>query len=250
MERTKKVSNEKGVRGVGALVKLDGNKVRIDFENGEPAHIVVSQETIPQILLDVIEKLPVNAKTGVDATLDITGTKILFAKPLNGTFDLKFIKFWAKEGENPVMETKDGKKGTTYRQFSAVLEVQKITGSKSELWKGARFTVFFFDKFDKNEDGNLTVQTGSESADFLNDFMDVIGAGKHQIKASENPLPEIEKIALAEDITFSGDVRRTVSKKSGELYANVVSFNTYNMGEIDLASLDENVDDVHPALAE
>lgn len=227
MKRGKPESTAKGKRGVGSLVKLAGDKVRMDFEDGTEIGVVISEETVPEILRKVLAKAPDNAKINVDITFDEAQTKIMFVKPLTGTYDFKFIKFWAAEGAKPTIEIKEGKGKKPYGQFSASLEIQKKTGSKFDLWNGCRFSVFFFDSFGKDEDGNLLVLSKGESSDFLNDFMDVIGAGSQTIPYSENPLPAIEEIALAEGRIFSCDVRKTVSKKDGQSYANVVMFNTY-----------------------
>ena len=254
MERGKKTSYEKGKHDVGNLVKLDATKCRVDFEDGSSANITISTETVPEILLKVLEKMPNNSKVGVDLTLDTTEKQILWVKPLVGTFDFKLVKFYAPEGSLPVIITKLGADGKPYGQFSAVVEVQKVTGSKGELWLGCRYNVQFYNKFMKNEDGNLVVAPTGASADFLNDFMDVTGAGEHKIPYSENPLPEIEKIALQENRTFSADVRKVVTKK-GERYANVVMFNTYTPTlDFEMAEVEEAfptpTETVHPVLVE
>lgn len=222
-----KAKNEKGARDVGKIIKVSDTKVRVEFEGGEVFPIEVSETTVPKILIDVLRNKKVGVSLPVDVTLDSTNTKILFVKPLTGTFDLKFIKFYAKENTPPVIETHT-KGNNTYGSFSAVLEVQNITGGKSTNWRGARFNVMFFDSFGQDEDGNLLVESKGEASDFLNDFMDAIGVGNHTIPYSENPLPEIEKIALEESRIFSGDIRRVVSKK-GERFANVVYFHTYSL---------------------
>lgn len=256
MKRGKDTSNEKGKRGVGNLIKLDEQKLRIDFEDGDKTPITISVETVPEILLNVLKKMPNNSKVGVEVTLDISGEKILFVKPLVGTFDLKFVKFYAPEGSLPAPETKMGKGNKPYKQFSAVLEVQNITGKKSDMWKGVRYNVMFFDNFGKDEDGNLLVLAKGDNSDFLNDFMDASGAGFHEIPFSENPLPEIEKIILMEDKVISADVRKTVSKDL-KSYANIVTFNTYDLaGDFEEVGFTEEVkpeepkEEIHPALKE
>jgi len=251
MLRGKPQSNEKGQRGVGSLVKLSANKVRMDFDAAEPVGLEVSETTIPEILLKVINKMPDNAKVSIECTLDITGTKIMFARPLVGTFDFKLIKFYAPEGQQPVMETKVGKGGKAYRQFSAIVEILRKTGAKSDLWKGARYNIFFFDSFGKNEKGDLLVLSKGEASDFLSDFLDATGVGTHTIPYSENPLPAIERIALEEEVVFSASVKGVVNKK-GETYANVVMFN-YTPAEswTDEEAVDESFpksETVHSAL--
>lgn len=240
MKRAKPESTAKGKRGVGSLVKLAGNKVRMDFEDETQIGIEVSEETVPEILRKVLAKMPDNAKISVDITFDEPQTKILFVKPLTGTYDFKFIKFWATEGQKPAIEQKKGKGNKPYGQFSASLEIQKKTGSNSDNWHGVRFSVFFFDSFGKDEDGNLLVLSKGDNSDFLSDFMDVIGLGNATIPYSENPLPAIEELAIAEGRIFSADVRKTVSK-DGQSYSNVVMFNTY---------VDDDFEEVYPELTE
>lgn len=263
MRRGKPESTDKGKHGVGSLVRLSPTKARIDFDDKTQSPIEVSDETFPEILLNVFNKMPENAMISVDITLDTSGTRVMFARPLMGTFDFKFKKFYAPKDQKPAIEIKTGKGDKAYGQFSAVLEVQKKTGAKNNLWKGAQYSVFFFDAFGKDEDGNLLVLSKGDNSDFLSDFLDAVGVGSQNIPYSENPLPTIEELALAEARIFSGDVRKVTNK--GKSYANVVMLNTF-MGteEFDLSDdypeTDEtdglseaqkaNVEIIHPALSD
>lgn len=253
-QRVKKETANKGFRGTGSLVKLSSTRCRVDFETGEQKPIEISETSVPEILNTVLEKMPDNAKVNVEVTLDDTETKIMFVRPLTGTFDFKFVKFYAPRDQPPVIEVKKGKGNSTYGLFSAVLEVQKKSGAANELWKGARYNVFFFDKFAKTDDGKLAVYAdGTDNANLLNDFLDVIGVGSQDIEYSTNPLPQIEKLALQLDKVFSADVRKTVAK-DGSAYANITMFHTSLGDEFDFDKVEEKelpeANTTHPALDE
>jgi hypothetical protein len=189
---------EKGERGLAMAVKLPGNKLRMDFESGKTFHIEVSKETLPENF--PWDKMSDNKKKHVSATMNEKGDKVLFINPASGTFKMKLQKFVAKEGQEPVAETKPGKKGKDYKQFAVLLEI--VEGS----WKGTVYWKPFYPNFAPDEDGNLAVSGQGSGSDALYDFLQATGVGNHLIKYSDNPLPEIQRIALQEGKVFEAVV--------------------------------------------
>lgn len=193
----------KGRRGLAELVRLSADKVRIDFEKTEKLaeesfNLIVSfgeDGTIPEYV--PVRKMKDNAKIRVSATMNEDGTALLFAVPASGEFDAKLDKFNAPEGQEPVAETKPGKKpGTSYKTFSVLIEI--ISG----VWKGAKYFYSMYPNFGRDDDGNLAVSGSGSGSDALFDFMEATGLVEQTIPFSENPLPELQKLALEENRAF------------------------------------------------
>lgn len=222
--RVKNDSFAKGRRGLATLVKLSETNARIDFEKieankGYPEQPAVSYElkvsygedgTIPDYI--PLKKIKPNGRISLSATMNEDGSKILYAVPASGYFEAKFAQFVTKtEGEAPVMETKQGKKNS-YRTFAALLE---ITGGnwngltiKDGVWKGAKYYHALYDNFAENPDGGLAVKGSGSGSDNLADFLDAVVGGGEQIEFSENPLPEIQKVAYEMDTRFNINVAK------------------------------------------
>lgn len=193
----------KGRRGLAELVRLDADRVRIDFEKTEkleaesfPLKVSFGEDgTIPEYV--PVKKMKDNAKVRVSATMNEDGSALLFAVPASGEFDAKLDKFNAPEGQEPVAESKPGKKaGTFYKTFSVLIEI--TTG----VWKGAKYFYSMYPNFGKDEDGNLAVAGSGSGSDALYDFMEATGLIAQTFPFSENPLPELQKAALEENREF------------------------------------------------
>lgn len=193
----------KGRRGLAELVRLNEGMIRIDFEKtekleAESFNLKVSygeDGTVPEYV--PVKKMRDGAKIRVSATMNEDGTALLFAVPASGEFDAKLDKFNATDGNEPVAETKPGKKsGTSYKIFSVLIEIT------SGVWKGAKYFYSMYPNFGKDEGGMLAVAGSGSGSDALYDFMEATGVVEHEIPFSENPLPEIQKIALEENRQF------------------------------------------------
>lgn len=221
---TSKESSEKGRRGIAKLVRLSESNARIEFEKVEanknypevPAvtyEIKVSfgeEGTIPDYV--PFKLLKNNQAMSLSATMDAQGTKILFAVPASGYFEAKFDTFLTKEKDAPIVwETKKGAKNT-YRQADCLIEV---TGGqwngvaiREGVWAGAKYWYRLYDNLTANVDGGLAVKGSGDGSNNLADFLDAVVGGGEQIQFSENPLPEIQRVAKEEDRRFYVNVAK------------------------------------------
>jgi len=195
---------EKGRRGLADVTKLNDTMLRVDFEatekeKAESFSVKVTEDSIPEYF--PFKNMKVNGKTKVSATMNDKGDKILFANPANGEFEGHFNKMPCPEGQQPAPETKPGKKGKDYKQFAVLIEVDAMVGTKA-LWKGCNYWKPFYPNFGKDEDGNLAVAGQGSGSDALYDLLEATGVNEHTIPFSENPLPEIQTIAQAENRKF------------------------------------------------
>lgn len=254
MKRVKGTSNfeEKGRMGLAYAVKLSATTMRVDFEATEttksasfPINVVQGTEdrTIPDYF--PFNGLKINGKLGIKATMNVDGTKLLFATPSSGDFQLKFEKFPSAENTPPAPETHPGKKaGTTYQAFGAMFEIAE------GRWKGAKFFSRFYPNFAPDEDGLLAVSGTGDGSNKLFDFLQVTGVSEHVIKYSENPLPEIQEIAQKEGRIFKGIVQKgwidtlTENLDEEDLFEDVPNATP----ETVVSEAEEDVDDIHPAL--
>lgn len=186
-------SIEKGERGLATLTKLDGNRARLDFiETGNSFNVAVDQTgerpTLPANVPYGAMKL--NGSIQVSATMAKDEPTVLFCNPASGEFKVKFLNFTAPENTPPSPETRQGKKaGSTYRVFSILQEV--IEGR----WKGSKLWSQLYANFG-NSDGELAVSGAGSGSDNLQDFLDATCGGEWTtLSYSENPLPEIQKLA-------------------------------------------------------
>ena len=210
---------EKGRRGVADIVRLSADNMRIDFSENEelkqPAesfNVVVSfgeDGTVPDYF--PFKKMKDGQRIDASVTMNADGSKILFAVPANGYFEVKFDQFVVTTKDAPpVIETKKGKKNT-YGQFACLFEINggdwqglKI---KDGVWAGARYWFRLYDNF-TNVDGFLAVRGSGSGSDNLSDFLDATVGGGETIPYSENPLPEIQKLAQEENRRFFVNVAK------------------------------------------
>ena len=222
--RVKGDSFVKGRRGVATLTKLSEANARIDFEKIEakgtyPEQAAVTYEikvtfgedgTLPEYV--PFKKMKNNQKISLSATMNEDGSSVLFAVPASGYFEVKFKQFVAKEGEAPVMETRQGKKGKPYRVFAALLEITggqwNNVGIQSGVWQGANYWYQLYDNFAEGPDGVLAVKGTGDGSNNLVDFLDAVVAGGEQLQFSENPLPAIQDLAYQLDSRFYVNVAR------------------------------------------
>jgi hypothetical protein len=197
-------SFETGERGEAVLVKVSDTKARVEFlESGNKYEVSVKQgayddetTTIPEHV--PFKKMKVGSTLRLSATMTQDGKRLLYASPWSGELQVKFVGFKAKEGEAPVPEEKVGKQNKPYRIFTPILEV--VSGT----WKGLQYrNNNLYDKFVAHEDGMMAIGGSSESANNLSDFLDCIGVDISTIPFSENPLPEIQELALEANKEFS-----------------------------------------------
>jgi len=241
MQRVKGNSNmeEKGVRGLAEVIKLSDENLRVDFEDNKGSfNIKVEEDSIPESFpFKVMKK---DGKIKVSVTMNKDGNKILFAVPASGEYEAKFDKMVAAEGQEPVAETKQGKKGKPYKQFAVLIEVL------DKRWSGARYWYPMYPNFGQDEDGNLAVAGSGSGSDALFDFLEATGVSQHLIPFSENPLPEIQRIAQAEEKTFKIIVNK------GWIDMIVVPMNVDDAfgGDEEIGFTEQQKDNVHPALVE
>lgn len=182
---------EKGRQGIANLVMLEGNLVRIDFEAGGVS-VNLKKDDLPEYCPFLAGQSP-----KVVITLNKKEDKVLFVSPAQGEFSAKFSKFSGKEGEAPVATSRPGKKGKPYMAFNSIIE---LIGNKR--WDGATYAAMMYPNFGADEDGNLTVAGSGSGSDMLDDFLTSIGIKDGDIKASENPLPDIQRVAQNLGKTF------------------------------------------------
>lgn len=237
MKRVKSESNfeKKGWMGLATATKLNETNLRLDGE-GVTFTIKVNQSeemeerTVPPSF--PWKNLGLNKKTSVKVTMNEAGDKVLFVSPGSGTFPVKFLKFPSPEGVAPAPETFEGKKGKKpYRAFGAMFEIQK-----PNVWAGTGLWARFYPNFGKDEGGLLAIAGEGSGSDSLANLLEATGVAKHEIQFSENPLPEIQKIAQEEATTFDvviqkGWIDMIVVKEDEDAFENL-----------------PDVDEVHPAL--
>lgn len=264
-ERIKSDSNfERGRRGLADVIRLSEENMRVDFyeneykgvkEEAQSFNVKVvygddETRTIPDYL--PFKKMKDGGKIVASLTMNKEGDKVLFAVPASGYFEVKFDQFVVPEKDAiPVMETKKGKKNT-YRQFACLLEItggtwQNLT-IKDGVWLGAKYWFGLYDNFTAGVEGGLAVKGSGEGSDNLSDFLDATVSGGGQIKFSENPLPEIHKIAQELDTRFfvnvaKGWVKSIVVPLSLDDDAFVADDEEVGLSEAQKAN-------IHPALAE
>ena len=124
--------------------------------------------------------------------------RILFINPLSGELQVKFVRFQAPEGSEPVWIEKQGKGNRPYREAPVFVEV--IDGR----WKGCVIRGRIFDNFVLwEEDGLTTVRGEGTGSNNLRDFSDCVGFDYTTTPFSENLLPLIQKTALENEKIFS-----------------------------------------------
>lgn len=210
-ERT--TSIEYGKRGLAKCVKLDANRARFDFEDGATVTLNVVQgnvfENAAATLPDNIpfKAMKDNSFLNVRVSFEKGDKKVLFINPASGELKVKFVKFQAPEGSEPVWEEKEGTyvdkqtgKKKTFREANPFVQV--VEGR----WTGTVIRGRLFDNFGKDdEDGNTTIFFGKKgtSSQNLSDFCDCVGFEYWNEPYTENNLPTIQRVALENDNVFS-----------------------------------------------
>lgn len=243
---------EYGKSGEASLVKLDENRARFDFADGES---VTLQVKIGDIFEDKAATLPIyvpfkamqaGKSIKVRCSFEKGDKRILFINPLSGELQVKFVRFQAPEGSEPVWIEKQGKGNRPYREAPVFVEV--VDGR----WKGCVIRARIFDNFALwEEDGFCTVRGEGTGSNNLRDFSDAVGFDYTTIPYSENLLPLIQKTALENAKTFSavlvnGYVSNYVpgldSDAFGDEYGDVPDLTPENKDEVnDLLRDQENV---------
>jgi hypothetical protein len=241
-ERIKNESKfDKGRRGIAEIVRLNETMVRVDFDAtdvlpAESFNVNVSygeDGTVPDYI--PLKKIKDGSKFPASVTMNKAGTAILFAVPSSGFFEVKFDSFLAPEGQEPVIETKEGKLGKdgkkrTYGKFACLLEITGGTWQgltiKKGVWAGAKYWFGLYDNFTQGVEGGLAVGGAGTGSDNLNDFLDAVVAGGSSIQYTENPLPEIQKLAKELDSRFNVNVHKgwvesiSVPLSAGEMFVD------------------------------
>ena len=203
MKRVKGEAEEKGVRGLASATKIGDDKLRVVFEDNKGTFLLtVGEDTLPEYF--PFSKMRKEGTINISATMNKEGTKILFANPASGEYEARFNKMVAPEGQEPVAETKPGTKGKPYKQFAVLIEIVGVKKSDgiTSTWKGANLYKPLYPNFAPDEDGNLAISGGGSGSDTLYDFLEATGVSNHNIPFSDNPLPEIQRIAQKENRTF------------------------------------------------
>ena len=197
-------SLEYGKSGEATLVKLDDNRARFDFSDGESVTLQVKlgnvfeddNATLPEYVPFKVMKP--NGALKVRCSFEKGEKKVLFINPLSGEQKVKFVRFQSPEGSEPVWTEKPGKKGKPYREANPFFEI--VDGR----WKGCIIRGRLFDNFGLwEEDGMTTVFGEGTGSQNLRDFCDCVGFPYYEVPFNENHLPEIQKLALSNDNEFS-----------------------------------------------
>ena len=236
-------SIEKGERGLAMLNKLDATRARLDFiDTGATYNVNVDQTgerpTLPSHV--PFGAMKVGSAIQISATMAKDEPTVLFANPASGQFKVKFVQFVSPENQPPVPETRQGKKaGSTYRVFSMLMDIQE------GRWKGGRLWAQLYANFG-NSDGELAVSGAGTGSDNLQDFLDASTGNEWTVlKFSENPLPEIQKLAQDLGKTFEVMIVKGWVDKFIPEFGSDDAFEDQEYPEEVVPS---NVDEIHDAL--
>lgn len=188
---------EKGTASLGTMVMMDGDNVRFDLESG--VTISLKKDDLPKNV-----KFKPGRSAKVSVTPNKTNTKVIYVNPASGDYEFRFTKFAGAEDTPPTPKEKEGKYGT-YSETYALMEIT------DGVWKGSVFPLKLSMKWlSADEDGNLEVIGDKDYAQRWRDFFDVTGVSAHpeMLRYSENPLPDIQRIAQEADTKFKGVVVR------------------------------------------
>ncbi len=200
----RKSAIEYGTSGEANLVKLDDKRARIDFAEGKKVELQVVQgnvfedetTTLPEYV--PFKAMAVNKSIPVRLSMEEGDKRVLFINPLAGEFKVKFVRFQAPEGSEPVWVEKQGKGKRPYREANPFVEVTE------GRWKGLTIRGRLFDNFGEwKEDGLTTIYGEGTGSENLRDFCSCVGFNYWEVPFSENHLPEIQKIALEKENEFS-----------------------------------------------
>ena len=126
-------------------------------------------------------------------TLTAEGDKVLGLRPINAMCKGKFSHFVAGEDEIPVPIEREGKYGN-YLSFISLLN---LGGD----YKGMVQPMFLIYKF-ANYDGSLVIKGTGRASDMLQSFLEATGVWDQDIPFSDNVLPDLQKMILAESKVF------------------------------------------------
>lgn len=195
---------EYGTGGEATLTKLDDKRARIDFAEGKTVNLSVVQGNVFEdekaTLPDYVpfKSMASNKSINVRLSMEKGDKRVLFINPLSGELRVKFVRFQAPEGSEPVWVEKPGKGKRPYREANPFVEV--IDGR----WKGLIIRGRLFDNFGLwEEDGNAVVYGEGSGSTNLKDFCACVGYEYWNLPYSENLLPEIQRVALENDNEFS-----------------------------------------------
>lgn len=197
-------SIEYGTSGEASLVKLDDHRARIDFAEGKSVNLDVvignvfedDKATLPDYV--PFKSMAAGKSLPVRVSMEKGDKRILFINPLSGELRVKFVKFQAPEGSDPVWVEKAGKGKRPYREANPFVQV--IDGR----WKGLTIRGRLFDNFGLwEEDGNTVIYGEGTGSTNLKDFCACVGYEYWNLPYSENLLPDIQKVALKNDNEFS-----------------------------------------------
>ena len=182
MEITKK-EFEKGLRGIAKVSMMESTKVRVTMQDtGE--QFLITKEDLPPYF-------PYREGREIKCSLTLDGktSKVVYANPATGDFKGTFRNF-NKEDEIPAPLTRQGAKGA-YPAFDAWFTIT------DGAWKGSAGVKFLNPSlFVKDADGNLGVNGYGKPLTDLTEFLESTGLAGVTIPYSENPLPELHKLAL------------------------------------------------------
>lgn len=209
--RTKKQAGlSYGTSGEAKLTKIDANRARIDFANGTVVNLNVVQGDV--FNQDEKANLPSyvpfkSMKDGgylnVRVSMEQGDEKVLFINPLSGSYTVKFIGFAANppEGFVPTWTEKENQWGKIQRIANPFFELT----AKGERWQGCKVRGRLVDKFGKDpDDGNTTIWEEEKGTHwkFLEDFCSCIGFEYWNEPFTENHLPKMQEVGLANGNEF------------------------------------------------
>lgn len=181
--QSEKKDYKKGERGIANVSIMEGDKIRLTIlSSGNEYNL--RKEDLPDYF-----PFRVGRQFRAYVTLDGDSNKILYANPATGDYKSR-LHHINKDGEIPAIITRNGADGKylAFDTFHIITE-----GS----WMGACGVHFLNPQFFKeDEDGNLWINGFGKNFQNLSNFMEVTGVANVNIPFSENPLPEIQKMAL------------------------------------------------------
>lgn len=201
-----------GQNGLGTLVKLSDSTARFDFDGGGsfPLSFVFTGEgkNIPDFFVPMFsKKMPVNGSLQVKATLTADNAGLAFIHPANKQVKAKFLFFKGGEESSPVPFTKPGTNPKGGKPFapecSPTLEITEAP------WKGCRlYFKLGYNVFGEGSNGTVALYDGTntkftdQNYAKMKSFINAIGVDLSSVKWSENPLPQIQQLALEANKEF------------------------------------------------
>lgn len=199
-----------GTSGAAKLYKVDDTKARIEFENGTVVNLNVVQgdvfdeekkATLPSYV--PFKSMKVGGFLNVRVSMEDGNNRVLFINPLSGTYTAKFIGFAANppEGFVPAWVEEKNKWEKVQRRTNPFIELT----AKGERWQGCKVRGRLIDKFGKDpDDSNTTIWQEEKGTHWKNleDFCNCVGFEYWNEPFTENNLPRIQEVGLANDNEF------------------------------------------------